>query len=114
MKSKRQNCFTMPDDQWAGYEIAYTNHPEFPLENLMQELQEMSNKLHDGHYSIFKFTTGYKVAFGTPELFGYTGRFQVQLLPNFKTLNQAIEFAVMWNVNFESIYADAEKLENNF
>ncbi len=107
MKSRRENCFTMPDDQWAGYEIAYSNQPEFPLERLMQELQDMADKLHDGHYSIFKFTTGYKVAFNTPDLFSGLGMSQIQMLPNFKTLPQAIEFAVMWNVDLYRIQEEA-------
>lgn len=33
----------------------------------IEQLEEMA-KAHDGHVSILKFTTGYKVVFGTPEL----------------------------------------------
>ena len=109
MRSKRRNCFTMTDDQWEAYQIAYDNFPQNPDE-LFSEFQEMAEERYDGHYTILKFTTGFKVAFGTPELYGPFGRFQVQLLPNFLTLIQAIEFAVMWNVSFENIFKEAEKL----
>ena len=33
----------------------------------IEQLEEMA-KAHDGHVSILKFTTGYKVVFGTPRL----------------------------------------------
>lgn len=112
MKSKRSNCFTMPNDQWEGYNIAYDNFPQ-NTEEVWNEFEQMAKELHDGHYTILKFTKGYKAALGTPELFGTLGRFQVQLLPNFLTAVQAVGFAAMWNISFDNLSEEAEELFHN-
>ena len=33
----------------------------------LSRLEERANEVADGHYTIMKFTTGYKVMIGTPE-----------------------------------------------
>ena len=109
MQSKRDNCFTMTDDMWEGYKIAYNNIPQNPSQ-LWDEFQKMSDTLHDGRYTIFKYKAGFKVAFGTPTLFKYSGVFQEHLLPNFNLLIQAIEFAVMWNIHFDNLRGSRESV----
>lgn len=33
-----------------------------------EKLEGLADNISDGHYTIMKFTTGYKVMFGTPEV----------------------------------------------
>lgn len=40
----------------------------FEVDRLIKMMAMHAKKKHDGHFAIFSFTTGYKVAFGTPDL----------------------------------------------
>lgn len=59
-----------------------------------------ADKNYDGHYSLFRFTTGYKASFGTPDLDSGAGRAAIKSLPNFPTANDAMAWALTENVNF--------------
>lgn len=36
-------------------------------EGLMTVLEQIADKNHDGHFTVMKFTTNWRVCFGTPE-----------------------------------------------
>ena len=56
---------------------------------------------HDGHYTILTFTTGHKVAFGTPDLYpGGQGYAQVGELPQWPTLQEALVHALLADKTF--------------
>ena len=50
----------------------------------------MANKFYDGHYTIFKFTTNYKVMFGTPN----NVQEELDKIEGSKTLNEALLKAI--------------------
>lgn len=71
------------------------------LEKLLDALEVVANLKSDGHYTIFKFTTGWKIMLDTPNL--DTGK-QRDLVWNMKmhpTLEEAIEGLIA--SNFENV-----------
>lgn len=52
---------------------------------LLAQLEDHANFKYDGHYTIFKFTTGFKVCFGT-----ITERDEINKLEKYDTLKKAI------------------------
>jgi len=52
----------------------------------LSRLEEKAKEVADGHYTIMKFTTGYKVMIGTPE-----GREDIRNIKSSKTLEEAVE-----------------------
>ena len=63
---------------------------------LLALLTTRARQHHDGHYTILVFTTGYKVAFGTPDIYpGGTAYAQVQAMPQFPTLKEALVHALL-------------------
>ena len=75
------------------------------VEALIGIIEHIAANEFAGHYSILAFTTGYKVAFGTPDLDTGHGREQVLKTPSQETLKGALVRAIMskdswyWNVN---------------
>lgn len=76
---------------------------ETKLIEALRELEKLAIKRADGHLTIFRFTTGWKIMLHTPDLttesacFDWlmSGRDQVADLPNFKSLQDAIDYAVV-------------------
>lgn len=63
------------------------------LTQLFERVEQIAAREHDGHYTLFRFTTGYKGAFGTPNLDNAgAGRRQVRMLPSFKTLPELLRW----------------------
>jgi hypothetical protein len=70
-------------------------------ENVMCNISRESNRLavldrlasdnHDGHYTVFRFTTHYKAMFGTPDLDSGAGRQQIKDSPGYNTLVEALD-----------------------
>ena len=52
---------------------------------LLAQLEDHANLKYDGHYTVLKFTTGFKVSFGT-----ITDREEIDSLVNYETLKKAI------------------------
>ncbi len=79
------------------------------LEHLLDLLTKLAQQRSDGHYTILRFTTGYKVALGTPHLTStaWDAYFQVQALPQFATLEEAIEHVLF---NAEQAHFDGDWL----
>lgn len=61
------------------------------LNTLFDILEEMTKKEADGHITIMKFTTGWKVAFSTPDLISGNGYEQIHKLKQYDTLEEAIK-----------------------
>lgn len=55
-----------------------------------EKLEELADNICDGHYTIMKFTTGYKVMFGTPEVV----RDELNAIEACTTLEAAIDNAI--------------------
>lgn len=53
-------------------------------EQLLKVLVHIATESYDGHFTIMKFTTNWRVGFGTPE-----GREAIQELSNGKTFEEA-------------------------
>jgi hypothetical protein len=66
-------------------------------------MEAIAYKEHDRHYTIMAFTTGYKVAFGTPNLDNGKGRRQVIGCPISETLNDAIIRAIIAEDTWEEM-----------
>lgn len=63
----------------------------------------LAKKETDGHIVIMRFTTGWKVALGTPDLDTDHGREQVSKLPKFDTLNEALSDLIMQRRNVNNL-----------
>jgi len=69
----------------------------FKLEELMKMAAKKADRSRekgdtaDGHFSIFKFTTHWKVFPGTPDLDGGKGRKEIKELQGFDTLEEALK-----------------------
>jgi len=62
------------------------------LEKLIQEAEILAKAKTDGHLSILKFTTGYKVFLGTPNLDIGEERDKVFKMQSFDTLDKALQY----------------------
>lgn len=60
---------------------------------------DMAEKLakgnYDGHLAIMRFTRGWKVMFGTPDLDGGDGRWEIRGLANYPSLEAALKAIVV-------------------
>ena len=78
-------------------------HPQqllqsFDTEHLMDLLEREAKRSHDGHYTLFSFATGFKVACGTPDIVPCgTSKAYAQLaaMPGFPTRKDAIIAALV-------------------
>lgn len=70
------------------------------LDSLMSAVKK-ADKEYDGHLTIFKGTTGWKVAFASPEIpYDDHGEFLLHSFPAGMTFKEAIDFAIKENKNF--------------
>lgn len=77
---------------------------------LLKCLTEIANNHYDGHYSIFKFTTHYKVGFGTPNFLSVGwdleknipegGYREIHNMSGFFTLREALIHAILVGQEF--------------
>lgn len=70
------------------------------LAELMTAVTTLVKKKADGHLTILKFTSGWKVAFSTPDLDVGAGREEVAMLPAFKTLEEALQHLLEEQISF--------------
>ena len=64
------------------------------MSDLLQQVEEISKEIADGHFTILKFTSGYKGFFGTPNLdIGEEGEV-INKLPVFKTLEELLKYLI--------------------
>jgi hypothetical protein len=79
----------------------------FEVDRLLKLVTLEAKRLHDGHFTIFGFTTNYKVAFGTPNLYpGAGGSAYAQLgeMPGFPTLKEALIAALVVGKDFDAYF----------
>ena len=79
----------------------------FEVDRLLKLVTLEAKRLHDGHYTIFSFTTGFKVAFGTPNIYPTcTGEAYAQLhhMPGFPTLKEALIAALVAGKDFDDYF----------
>ena len=62
----------------------------------------LARKYTDGHYTIFRFTSGYKAGFGTPDIRGGGNDGNINLAPTFPSIREAMLYAIDENQNFQT------------
>jgi hypothetical protein len=77
----------------------------FEVDRLLKLVTLEAKRLHDGHFTIFAFTTHYKVALGTPDLDGGKGRPQLAEMPGSPTLKEALIAALVEGKDFDAYCA---------
>ena len=79
----------------------------FEVDRLLKLVTVEAKRLYDGHFTVFVFTTHYKVAFGTPDLDGGKGRPQLAEMPGAPTLKKALMAALVEGKDVEASCAGA-------
>jgi hypothetical protein len=75
------------------------------LESLLNEVEEISKEIASHHYTIFRFSSHFKGAFGTPDRL----RLELPHLPCFGTLRELLIWMIGEQVNFWDI--ETENIE---
>lgn len=57
---------------------------------LVRQVEQVAREQHGGHLTIMSFTTHWKAAYGTPDLDSGKGRWEVESLPAYPTLEAAL------------------------
>ena len=70
------------------------------LTTIFNLVMGIARQHHDGHFTLLSFTTGFKCAFGTPNLDTGEGRSQVLELKTHKTLEEALVDALLNRQSF--------------
>jgi len=73
----------------------------YSLEDIECLFAALAKKYTDGHYTILRFTTGYKAGFGIPDIRSGGDQIKILSIPTSKTMTEAITFAIIANVNFQ-------------
>jgi hypothetical protein len=68
------------------------------MEELITQVEEIAQKMADGHYTILKFTTGYKGFLGTPNLDIGEEREKIAKLPKFLSLEDVLKYIIKTKV----------------
>lgn len=79
----------------------------FEVDRLLKLVTVEAKRLHDGHFAILAFTTGFKVAFGTPDMCPWmTSNAYAQLaeMPTFPTVKEALIAALVSGKTFTDYY----------
>lgn len=82
---------------------------EIGFESLMNLFVEQSEQLYNGHFTLLSFTSGFKAAFGTVDLDSGIGRKYVHLLPTFRSITDAVTYAINYDINFHEIAEACDK-----
>jgi hypothetical protein len=63
-------------------------------ESLLEIAERIARTRYDGHLTVMRFTTHWKIMFGTPNL-DIDGRVEVRRLKGFPTLEQALKQLIL-------------------
>jgi succinyl-CoA synthetase alpha subunit len=63
---------------------------EQSIGELLRQAEELAIQQEGGHLTVFRFTTGWKAMLGTPDLRGGDGSTEVNRLPVFNSLEEAL------------------------
>lgn len=75
-------------------------------DKLLESMSLYARRKYDGHFTLFSFTTGYKAAFNTPDMDSGEGRQQVERLPSFPNLHDALVHALLSKEDFSGGFND--------
>lgn len=85
----------------------------FTLEQLLTLLELDAKRFHDGHYTLFRFGSGFKVAFGTPDInppgCRQQGYVQLHEMIHSPTLKDAVLEALVSGKTFDDYFAGDEE-----
>lgn len=73
------------------------------LQTLLEKAELLAKEKTDGHLSILKFTTGYKVFLGTPNLDIREEREKISQMKSFIYLNEALDNLLKTNISIWDI-----------
>ena len=79
----------------------------FEVDRLIKLVALEAKQHHDGHYTILSFTSGYKVAFGIPDMLpwgGGCGYAQVATMTQYPTLKEALIAALVTGKTFAEYF----------
>jgi len=76
------------------------------LKDLMDEVEAIAKRDFGGHFAIFRFTTGWKAGFGTPQLHGgdEEGYQEVWKLRTYPTLEECLRMLIAGRFEFATDY----------
>jgi len=80
----------------------------FEVDRLLKLVTLEAKRLHGGHLTIFAFTTEWKVAFGTPQVYPLhegTAYYQLRAMPGWPTLKEALIAALVAGKDFADYFA---------
>ena len=81
------------------YKEKHKIYKSFELDRLLKLTRIHALEKYDGHFSIFTFTSGFKMAFGTPsDLY-----LQLWPMPTFSDLKDAVIFTLLYDYQFPSV-----------
>lgn len=74
------------------------------MKTLLDAVIDIANAEYNGHVSMLKFTTGWKVVFRTPGdlIYPSTERKLLEKMPGFLSLDEALVYAIAERPTFES------------
>ena len=75
----------------------------YSFEDIESLFAALAKKYTDGHYTILKFTTGYKAGFGTPDIRSGGDDVNIEAIPMSDTIMGAVLFAIISKINFQDI-----------
>ena len=77
----------------------------FDVSELIKLVEIHAKKHHDGHYTIFSFTSEYKVAFDTPNIDSSEATCQVNEVKGYATLKEALIHAILCEKTFNDYWS---------
>jgi len=73
------------------------------IQTLIEKAELLAKEKTDGHLSILKFTTGYKVFLGTPNLDIGENREKISKMKSFTTLEDALKHLLENNISIYDV-----------
>lgn len=63
----------------------------------MEMAEQIAREKHSGHFTMMRFTTGWKIFIGTPDLDGLSERERIWNMPIFPTVEEALSHFIVNN-----------------
>jgi len=70
---------------------------------MMEMVEKIANRKCDGHFTLMKFSTGWKGMYGTPDLNGLDTRQLIKQLPIFDSLYECLKSLVVNGLNCDKM-----------
>lgn len=75
---------------------------DYNLETLVALAETLARRQADGHLTLMRFTTGWKVALGTPDIEAQVARTELDKMPSHPTLREALVSLLMERNRFNA------------